>query len=99
MPDGGRTLVETGEYSAQLDALADKYSIEVLEAALLGLLWGIATNPERYEKVTGRIYQAKSRSFAAQQPRFRVLFSIEDENRVFLMWIEEIGSTDDITGK
>ena len=94
---GGRTLVETDEYTAQLDALAAKYSVEVLEAALMGLLWGIATNPHRYEKVTGRIFQAKSRSFDALHPCFKVLFSIEDENRVFLMWIEEVDTTDLLT--
>jgi hypothetical protein len=49
MPDG-RTLIETEEYTAQLDELAARYSIDVLESALLGLLWGIATNPHKYEQ-------------------------------------------------
>jgi hypothetical protein len=95
MPDG-RTLVETEEYTAQLDALADQYSVDVFEAALLGLLWGIATNPQKYEKVTGSVYQAKSRSFDALRPSLRVLFSIEDDHRVILMWVEEIDSIDEL---
>jgi hypothetical protein len=95
MPDG-RTLVETEEYAAQLDALAEQHSAEVLEAALMGLLWGIATNPHKYEKVTGYIYQAKSRAFDPLHPCFKVLFSVEDENRVLLLWIEEVGSINEI---
>jgi hypothetical protein len=67
-----------------------------LEAALRGLLWGIATNPERYDKVTGNIWQAKSRSFDPGQPRFTIIFGIPNENTVLLMWIEEISSIEEI---
>jgi len=50
----------------------------------------------RYEKVTGYIYQARSRAFDPLHPCFEVLFSIEDENRVLLLWIEEVGSINEI---
>jgi hypothetical protein len=90
-----RTLVETPEYEAQLESLAQTYSDETLEASLLGLLWGIATNPEKFDKVTWSIYVAKSRSFDAG-PCFRVFFQIIDENKVLLLWIEEIGGTEEI---
>src|ERR1700733_3061213 len=91
-----RTLVETPEYEAQLESLAQTYSDETLEVFLLGLLWGIAANPEKYDKVTWSIYTAKSRSFD-DGPSFRVFFEIVDENKVLLLWIEEIGGTDEIT--
>ena len=90
-----RTLVETPEYVAQLESLAQAYSDETLEVFLLGLLWGIAANPEKYDKVTGNIYLAKSRSFDAG-PCFRLFFEIVDENKVGLLWIEEIGGTEEI---
>jgi Aminoglycoside/hydroxyurea antibiotic resistance kinase len=59
------TFIETPEYIAQLDLLADKYSAELLDAALTGVLWGFANNPEKYERVTAGIPGAKSRSFDA----------------------------------
>jgi len=34
-----RELLETEEYSAQLESLAQTYSDEVLEAAIQGILW------------------------------------------------------------
>jgi len=46
-----RTLIETPEYTGQLTYLAVKYSPELIEGALMGLQWGIATNPEGYERV------------------------------------------------
>jgi hypothetical protein len=89
-----RTLVEADEYTAQLSHLQVRYSREVLEAALMGVLWGIATNPEQYDKVTWNIYGAKSRPL--NLPRFRIFFQIMDDDHVLLMWIEELGSIDDI---
>ena len=68
----------------------------MLDIYLLGLLWGIATNPQKYEKVTGNICRAKSRSFN-DGPCFRIIFEIVDESKVGLLWIEEIGSTEELT--
>ena len=98
MNDGPRyrELIETAEYTAQLKALASRYSFEALEAALMGVLWGIATNPERYDKVTGNIWQARSRSFSAGQPCFKIFFGIPNQNSVLLMWIEEISSLEEM---
>jgi hypothetical protein len=67
-----RTLVEADEYTAQLSHLEARYSREVLEAALMGLLWGMATNSEQYDKVTWNIYAAKSRPL--NLTRFRIFF-------------------------
>lgn len=91
-----RTLVETPEYNAQLESFATKYSDELLEAALMGVLWGIATNPERYDRVTGRIWRAQSRSFDPRHPCFKIFFGIPNESDVLLMWIEEISGTEEI---
>ena len=89
-----RTLVETEEYTAQLDHLAALHSAEVLEAALMGLLWGIAINPEQYEKTTFNIYAAKSRLLNV--PRFIIFFQIKDKNRILLLWIEMLDSITEI---
>jgi hypothetical protein len=91
-----RTLVETPEYVDQAESLAQIYSDETLELYLLGVLWGIATNPSQYDRGTGNIYVARSRSFDAG-PTFRILFEIIDENKVGLLWIEEIGGIEELT--
>jgi hypothetical protein len=91
-----RTLVETAEYQAQLDSFADRYSNEIIDAALAGVLWGIAIHPERYDRVTGHIYIAKSRSFEPLHPRFRIYFAIPNENDVLLLWIEELSTVEEI---
>jgi hypothetical protein len=91
-----RTLIETPEYAAQLESFAQKYSDEVLEGAIMGLLWGIATTPERYDKVSGNIWMARSRSFSEEYPSFKIIFGIPNQNDVLLMWIEEIGGIEEI---
>ena len=91
-----RTLAEAPEYQAQAESLAQVFSDETLEAALLGILWGIATNPEQYDRVTWNIRVAKSRSFDAEHPCFRMFFEIVDDDKVLLLWIEEIGGTEEI---
>lgn len=89
-----RELLETEEYSAQLESLAQIYSDEVLEAALQGVLWGIATDPERYDKVTPNIRMARSRTFNDDDPCFKIFFGIPDADHAVLMWIEEIRDTE-----
>jgi hypothetical protein len=98
MADGPRyrTLLETPEYEDQFESLAIRYSDETLEGLLLGLFWGIATNPEQYDRVTWNIRIAKSRSLDARHPSFAVLFEIIDENKVGLMWIEEINGIEEL---
>src|SRR5882724_8939043 len=98
MADGPRyrELVETDEYTAQLESLAQAYSDEVLDAALMGVLWGIAISPEKYDRVTGNMWQARSRSFDAEHPCFRIFFGIPNQNEVLLMWIEEVGGTEEM---
>ena len=89
-----RTLVETSEYTAQRDAIVTQYSDEVIGPPLSGLLWGIATNPDQYEKATAKIYRALSRSLGLTVPILRIFFGIEnkaeDNEYVLLLWIEEV---------
>jgi hypothetical protein len=80
-----RTFVETPEYTAQLDFLAAAHSIDVLESALMGILWGMATNPQKYEQVTWNIHRAKTRARDPLHPCFQIFFQIKDENEVVLL--------------
>lgn len=93
-----RTFVEAPEYSDQFESIAQIYSDEVLETLLLGVFWGMATNAEQYDKVTWNIRRARSTSPDPEDPRFDILFEINDENTIGLLWFEEIGSIDDLTG-
>src|SRR5689334_10870035 len=86
-----RERVETKEYEAQFDMLVAKYSAEVLENALLGVLWGISTNPEEFGRPFGHIYSAKTSSHSSEMPDFRIYYSVESEGRVLMLWIEEVG--------
>lgn len=89
-----RTLVETPEYTAQRDAIVTKYSDDVIDPPLNGLLWGIATNPDQYDRATANIYRALSRSLGLTIPILRIFFAIEnkaeDNEYVLLLWIEEV---------
>jgi len=91
-----RTLIETPEYTGQLTYLAVKYSPELIEGTLMGLQWGIATNPEGYERVTGNISEAKGRSFNTGIPSLRIFFQIKDADNVLLLWVEEISSIEEM---
>ncbi len=96
-----RTLVETPEYEAQLESLAQVYSDEVLESAIQGVLRGKMCEdpPERHDKVTGNIWRSyMSRSFDPEHPSFKIFFGIPNESEVLLVWIEEIGGTEEIEG-
>jgi len=97
MADGPRyrTLKETEEYTAQLRSFMEKYSPDTVEAALLGVYWGLSRNPERYQQATWNIRQAKSRSLGTV-PAFRLLFQIQDDDLILLLWIEEVGSTEEM---
>lgn len=64
------------------------------------MFWGLATNPQGYEKLWGPIRIAKTRSLGLDLPIFRVFFQIEnegkDDERILLCWIEEIDAIDEI---
>ncbi len=98
MADGTRyrTFVETPEYSDQFESIAQTYSDEVLETLLLGVFWGLASNPEHYDKITWSIRRARSVSFHPEDPRFDILFEIRDEDTIGLLWIQEIGGIEEI---
>lgn len=91
-----RELVETPEYTAQLEHLAQTYSDGVIEPILQGIFWGMATNPRAYDRVTGSMWEARSRSFNELDPRFRIFFGLPNEAQVLLLWIEEIRDIDEL---
>jgi hypothetical protein len=99
MPDAPRyrTFVETPEYSGQFESIAQTYSDEVLETLLNGVFWGMATNPEEYERVTANIRRARTTSPDPDDPRFDILFEINDENTIGILWIEEISALEDLS--
>ena len=89
-----RTLSEDELYTAQLADFMEKYSPERVDAALMGVYWGLCTNPSVYPQTTWNVRQAKSRSIGTV-PAFKVLFQVQDENTVRLLWIEEISALED----
>jgi hypothetical protein len=89
-----RTLSEDELYTAQLITFIKKYSAEAVDAALLGIYWGISRNPTAYPQTTWNMRQAKSRCLGTV-PAFKILFNIQDENVVILRWIEEIGTLEE----
>lgn len=95
-----RTLVELPEYTAQCDSLIAKYSEDVIGRVLLGLLWGIAANPQAYDRTTWNVRIAKSASLGLTIPTFRIFFQIQNEGKedeqVLLCWIEETGTTEEV---
>jgi|ERR1017187_6028973 hypothetical protein len=105
MPDKPRyrTLLETPEYTAQSDALCAKHSLAVIGPILSGLFWGIATNPQAYDRTTWATRWAQSkRSLGLTIPVFTIIFQIQNEGledeTVLLLWIEETGSMGEILG-
>ena len=91
-----RTIVEEPLYAAQLDAIREQYSSERVDSALDGLMWGIAQNPEKYDRVTWNIFQAVNRTFGSRAPQLRIFFSLKGDNEVTLQWIEEMTAMDEI---
>jgi len=61
----------------------ERYSPERVDAALMGIYWGICRNPSVYPQTTWNVRQAKSRSIGTV-PAFKVLFQVQDENTVRL---------------
>jgi hypothetical protein len=94
-----RTLVESEQYTALFDMIAAKYPAHILRRLLSGVMWGIAKNPQAYNRVLGGIRIAKTRSFGQAFPTFSVLFQIqnegEDDENVLLKWIEEASANDE----
>jgi hypothetical protein len=99
MADGPRyrSFVETPEYSDQFESIAQTYSDEVLERLLLGVFWGLATNPEQYDKITWNLRRARTMSFDQEDPRFDILFEIRDDDTIGLLWIQETGGIEELS--
>lgn len=99
-PHRYRTLIELPEYSAQIDAIVGRHSPDVIAPVLSGLLWGIASNPRAYERLSWNIRIAKSRSLNLATPRLLILFQIENEGedneQILLCWVQESSPIDEI---
>ena|SRR5215467_1083889 len=92
-----RTFIWLEEFTQQYDMLAQRYSEEKLAEALRGVLWGIATNPTHYDRVTANIYQAKTRPLGLSVPPFKINFGMgKSDNKVVMMFIEEVTGTEEI---
>jgi hypothetical protein len=86
-----RERVETPEYQAQFDMLLERYSAEMIENCLLGVLWGISTKPEVYPRLMGTMRKAKSEPYSSDIPSFTIMFNPEPDGTVLMCWIEEAG--------
>ncbi len=77
-----------------------KYSLAVLGPVLDGIRWGIASNPKGYDRVTWNIREARNDTLGLTIPMLRIFFSIENEDQenesVLLLWIEEIGTSNEL---
>jgi len=91
-----RTFVETPEYSAQFETIAQTYSDELLEDLLRGVFWALETNAEQFGKGTWNLRRARSRSFEPGDPQFEIIFEIRDANTIGLLWIREISGMEEI---
>ena len=85
-----RTIVEDNVCRQQLDRLRDNPRVA---AALRGLIWGIAENPEQFDLVPKfePIRIAKTDPFGSGDsavPQIRLWFRIRDEDTVDLLCIE-----------
>jgi|ERR1700692_2131495 hypothetical protein len=95
-----RELEELPEFTAQFDSIVQQHSEEVIGPVLAGLIWGIATNPQAYDRTTWNMRVAKSSSLGLTIPTFRIFFQILNEGKndeqVLLCWIEETSSIDEV---
>lgn len=95
-----RTLKESSEFSAQYDSIMEKHSVSVIGPVIDGLLWGIASGPKGYDKVTWNIRMGRSDNLGLTIPQVTIFFSIENEDQsdehILLLWIEELGSIDEL---
>lgn len=104
MPNEARrlTLQETDEFTAQLDEIVARHSIDVILPVLSGLFDGIAKTPRAFEKTTWNTRRARSDSLGITIPTFTVVFQIQNEGRedeyVLLLWIQENNPADEIMG-
>jgi|SRR6185436_20230495 len=97
-----RELRETEEFSAQYDAIVQRHAREIIEPVLIGLLDSIAKNPSAFGRTTWNTRLAKSDNLGLTIPTFRIVFQIENESTdseaVFLLWIQEDSTFDEIVG-
>jgi len=103
MADGQRlTLQETAEFTAQIDDIVQRHSMDVILPVLAGIFDGIAKDPCAFERTISNVRLAKSDSLGLTIPTFTVLFQIQNENEeseyVLLLWIQENNPLDEVTG-
>lgn len=82
---------ESPEFTAQLESLGD---VRGCDEALIGLQWGIITDPEDFDIVPGfsKLRVAKTDVFKRRTgniPRLRIFFVYERHSDIIdLLWIE-----------
>ena len=95
-----RELEQLPEFAAQFDAIIERYSEQVIGPVIDGLMWGIASSPQEYDRTTWNMRIAKSPSLGLTIPTLRIFFQIlneaQENERVLLCWIEETSTIDDI---
>jgi hypothetical protein len=97
-----RELREADEFTAQYDAIVQRHSRDVIEPVLIGVMDSIAKDPHAFGKTTWNTRLAKSDNLGLTIPTFKIVFQIEDEGKdseyVFLLWIQEDSTFDEIVG-
>ena len=102
MAERHRELVETEEFTAQLDEIVRRHSADVIVPVLAGILDGIAKKPSAFPQTLWGTRLARSDNLGLTIPIFRIIFQIQEEGteneRVLLLWIQEDPTLDEITG-
>ena len=86
-----RDIKESELHSAQLRQI--EQNAERTDESIQSIEWGLATNPEQFDKVPGRrLWAAKTDPFP-NAPRLRVWFKFDDDT-VELLSVERIADDD-----
>ena len=81
MHEGRRELVETPEFTSEFDEVVQRHSRQVIVPVLTGLLDGIASNPQQFDRTLGHTRLARSDSLGITIPTFTIVFQILDEGK------------------
>lgn len=94
------SLQEAEEFSAELDEIVRRHSMDITLPVLSGLFDGIARNPGVFDRTSWHTRIAKSDPLGLTIPTFTICFQIQNEGEkdeyVFLLWIRENDPIDDI---
>lgn len=98
-----RTVVEDKSFQKDWEDLCNEYGLNLIEEVKSCVEWNVARNPLRYDAIPGypHHYVLKTTDIDSDivpVPSFRVIFRYDDKkdpNRVFLVSIEDIPSTEE----